>query len=98
MLDDHRASEDGVRKLQTAARVLNDTARELRDQVAAARTRLLDKLVDTAGSGAKPDYAQSTQLAGLEHRERLTASAIERLVEQASTDRWKCFPRKLAGV
>jgi hypothetical protein len=78
----HQAAEATVKKLQTAARVLNETAKDLRQQVAAAQARAVDKLVDSAAENGKPDYAQSTQLATLEYRERLTARALERLVEQ----------------
>jgi hypothetical protein len=78
---EYQQAETALRSLQSAARALNWHVKELREQIAAATVKTLDRLIESASSGAKPDYTRAGDLAGLEHRERLSAKAIERLVE-----------------
>lgn len=77
----HGAAQTAVERLHTAARVLNETAKHLRTQTGAAASKALDKLIDSAASGEKPDFEKAATVAALEHRERLTSRAIERVVE-----------------
>jgi hypothetical protein len=78
---EHQATDAAVQKLQSAAQVLNAASKELRSQMGTARGRAWDRLIDSAAESGKPDFAQATQLASVEHRERLTGQAIEHLVE-----------------
>ena len=76
----HRAG-NALQHLQKASRVLNVQAKDLREQVAAASGKAIDKLIECAATAAKTDYAPVSQLATLEHREKTTGRAIERIVE-----------------
>jgi hypothetical protein len=76
----HRNAEEAVRRLQSAGRILNDHAKALREQIAASAGRAIEKLIESAAEG-KPDYAQLSGLAAIEHKDRITGRAIERLVE-----------------
>jgi signal transduction histidine kinase len=76
-----RAAGITVERLHTAARVLNETSKQLRAQTGAAAGKALDKLIDSASSGGRPDFEKAAAVAALEHRERLTSKAIERVVE-----------------
>src|SRR5262249_54173699 len=75
------SAEAALRLLQNATRALNAHVKELRDQMAAASNKALDKLIESAGAGLKPDYGKLTELIALEQREKLAGKAIERLVE-----------------
>jgi hypothetical protein len=79
---EYQAAESALRALQGAARGLNVHVKELREQVAAASAKALDKLIQSATvAGSKLDYAKLADLAALEQREKLAAKAIERLIE-----------------
>jgi uncharacterized Ntn-hydrolase superfamily protein len=80
-LQAQRAAETALRSLQTANRVLNEHAKELREQMAALAGRALDALIESAASGGKTDYKQAGALPALEHKDRLTGKAIARVVE-----------------
>jgi hypothetical protein len=76
----HSEAENAVRRFQSAGRILNDQAKALREQIAAAAGRAIGKLIESAADG-KPDYAQLSGLAAIEQKDRITGKAIERLVE-----------------
>lgn len=75
------AAQAALGRLQASARALTGHARRLRQQTAAGAAKAVEKLIESAGAGDKPDESQAATVAALEHRERLTARAIERLVE-----------------
>jgi hypothetical protein len=77
-------AETELKRLQTASHSLNAQARELRAQVAQATGKAISKLIGAASAAARPDYAPVTQLLTIEHRERVTGRAIERVVEHLS--------------
>jgi hypothetical protein len=52
----------------------------LREQMAAASGRAIEKLIASAAEG-KPDYAPLNALTSIEQKDRITGKAIERLVE-----------------
>jgi hypothetical protein len=87
--EEYQAAETSLRALQQAARSLNAHVKELREQMAAASGKALDKLIESMASGgtgagaagAKPDYARLADLAAIEQRTQLANKAIERLVE-----------------
>ena len=77
----HHAAEELVSSLHTAARTLNETAREMRAQSSAVLAKTLEKLIKSAASGGKPDYSHASRFGESENRERLTGRALERVVE-----------------
>jgi len=80
--EEYQTAESSLRALQQATRSLNAQVKELREQMAAASGKALDKLIESmALSGGKPDYARLGDLAGIEQRTHLANKAIERLVE-----------------
>jgi len=77
----YAAAESTLRGLQQATRALNAHVKELREQMAAASAKALDKLIESASGGAKPDFSRLADLTALEQKEKLANKAIERLVE-----------------
>ena len=78
---EYQAAESALRGLQTATRGLNASVKDLRQQMTGVSAKALDKLIEAAATGAKPDYGKLADLAALEQREKLSTKAIERLVE-----------------
>lgn len=76
----HRAASDRVRELKKAERGLHRYARESGAEMAGAAQKALDTVIHSASDGA-PDFAGLAGLTAIEHRNRFTARAIERLVE-----------------
>ena len=81
-LEAQRGADLALSRLQTGARVLNAQAKELREHIASASAKTLDKLIESAAAEGKLDYATAANLAGLEHRDRLVGRAVERVVER----------------
>lgn len=79
--EEYQAAESSLRGLQHATRSLNAHVKELREQMAAASGKALDKLIECAASRAKHDYSRLADLAVIEQRTHLASKAIERLVE-----------------
>jgi hypothetical protein len=77
-----RVGEAQLAKLQKAERALSQFAKEMGDKISAFREAALDGIIESAASGAKPDFKAFTELAAIETRSRHASRAIERLVEQ----------------
>lgn len=80
--DAQRLAEAQLAKLQKAERALSQFAKEMSDRISAFREAALDGIIESAASGAKPDFKAFTELAAVETRSRHASRAIERLVEQ----------------
>jgi hypothetical protein len=77
-----RVAEAELVKLQKAERALNQFSKELGEKISVFREAALDGMIESAASGAKPDFKAFTELAAIETRSRHASRAIERLVEQ----------------
>jgi hypothetical protein len=76
-----RSAAERLAKLTRAERGLNAQAKEIAERTAGVRESALDGLIESAGSGEKPDFKPLTELIALEHRARFLSRAIEQLVE-----------------
>jgi hypothetical protein len=70
-----------LEKLRTAERSLHQWAKEARTQLDEMGKAALDALIDAAGRGAKPDWAEAEDVAALEDQIRHSGRALERLTE-----------------
>lgn len=75
------SSEEYLRRLQKAERVLSQRARELRDQLLASRQAALDALIESATLSSEPDFTKLLDLATIENQDRHANGAIQRIVE-----------------
>ncbi|HXP83497.1 MAG TPA: hypothetical protein VN841_02180 [Bryobacteraceae bacterium] len=76
----NQTAEAHLAELHAAARTLNQHAKALNEEIAAATEGALDALIQSAAQG-KPDFGKSRDVAALEQKNRLASSALERLVE-----------------
>jgi hypothetical protein len=78
-----REAETSLDRLQGATRALNQEARTLGENLAAAMEKSVEGLIQTAAAG-KPDFGKSREVGALEHNGRMVSRALERLVEHLS--------------
>jgi len=76
-----RVAEERLAGLQKAERILNQFAKQSRDQMAAMSQTALEAIVESAASGAKPDFSKLKDLVAVENQNRYANRAIERVVE-----------------
>jgi hypothetical protein len=76
----NKTAEAQLADLKAAARTLNQHAKALNEQIAAATEAALDGLIQSAAQG-KPDFTKSRDVAALEQKSRLAGRGLERLVE-----------------
>lgn len=74
------AAETRLAELQAAARILNQEAKALGEEIAASTEGALDGLIQSAARG-KPDFGKLREVTVLEQKNRLASRALERLVE-----------------
>ncbi|MBZ5596619.1 MAG: hypothetical protein LAP39_30635 [Acidobacteriia bacterium] len=75
-----RSADTRLGELKKAERVLNQFAKEARNQMAAASDAAIDSIVASAAAGG-PKFANLKELALIEVQSRYVSRAIERIVE-----------------
>ncbi|SRR5579883_565147 len=80
--ESHRAAAERLSKLRKAERWLSEFAKSSRDQAASAAESMLDGMIESAGTGEKPDFKKLSGWAALENQTQFAMKAIERLIEQ----------------
>ena len=74
-------AQQGLAKLRAAERGLTQQVKDSRERLDRLTHSLLDELVESTASGARPETKRIAELAVIEHRARFTGRAIERLTE-----------------
>ena len=76
-----RVAGERLAGLQKAERILNQFAKQSREQMAAMSQTALETIVESAMSGGKPDFVKLKDLVAVENQNRYANRAIERVVE-----------------
>jgi uncharacterized membrane-anchored protein YjiN (DUF445 family) len=79
--DAQRVAGERLAGFQKAERILNQFARQSREQMAALSQSALEAIVESAASGGKPDFGKLKDLVAVENQSRYANRAIERVVE-----------------
>jgi hypothetical protein len=80
-MEDSRKAAAQLARLRGAERGLHGIAKEARERLETAGQAALEALVESAAAGAKPDWKNAAEAAGIETQIRYAGRAIERLAE-----------------